>query len=265
MKAAIFAPITNSLYARLVTHLVTQETNVEITQIVVRNIWHWKRISGEIGRDGIRVLDKVYAKLILGENAYTTNANTIVDLAEEVQLAGRNLKDLAKKYSIPYLVTNEHNQNKVKKALENNRPDIVIFTGGGLIRKHILEIPNLGILNCHAGLLPEYRGMDVVEWAVLESKEPPPKTGLTLHFMDKGVDTGPILMKKPIPPLPDETIKDLRTRFEPEMVKLMVEGIKGLENNTLQPKRQEKEEGKQYFIMHPRLKAAANNKLSSAE
>ena len=43
----------------------------------------------------------------------------------------------------------------------------VIFTGGGILGQPLLETARVGILNCHAGILPKYRGMDVIEWPVL--------------------------------------------------------------------------------------------------
>ena len=71
------------------------------------------------------------------------------------------------------------------------KPDLVVFTGGRLIRDNILKNSGAGVVNCHMGILPMYRGVDVVEWPILN--EDWNNIGLTIHFMVKGIDTGDIL------------------------------------------------------------------------
>ena len=139
---------------------------------------------------------------------------------------------------------------------------MVIFTGGGLLRKPILEIPQLGILNCHTGILPQYRGMDVVEWTVLEEKIDAVGLGVTLHFMDIGVDTGPILLKKKYFLKPGSSFESIRAELEVMMVYLMIEGVKGLQTGNLNPLMQDLQKGRQYFVMHPRIKEVAEIRLN---
>jgi methionyl-tRNA formyltransferase len=138
---------------------------------------------------------------------------------------------------------------------KKNIPDVIAFTGGGLLRKELLRIPRQGILNCHSGILPSYRGMDVVEWAILERHID--HIGLSLHFMAAGVDTGPILMKKSVQPQAGETIATLRLRMEPLMVDLMLAGLRQLRDGRIKPTPQKTTDGRQYFVMHPRLKKQA--------
>ncbi|MEK6222995.1 MAG: formyltransferase family protein [Chloroflexota bacterium] len=263
MRIAILSPIHTSFYSRLVTFLTHKEPQIEVVQIVVRNIWNWQRIKSEYKRDGVRLLKKVHRKLLWGENtAVASLENSIAALGDSVKLPGRSLVDLAKQLNIPLMTVNDHNEQQVQDTLATLNLDAIVFTGGGLVRKNILNISKLGVINCHAGLLPNYRGMDVVEWPIIEMNSFPPQTGMTLHIMDKGVDTGPILATKPLPFRPNETIKDFRLRIEPEMVQFMIEGIKRLEANKLKARPQVKEDGKQYFVMHPRIKELANKKLN---
>ncbi len=140
------------------------------------------------------------------------------------------------------------------------KPDVVVFSGGGIVREPVLQIPSMGVLNCHSGLLPKYRGMDVVEWAILESKEEP-QIGLTLHFMDRGVDTGPILLRQPEQVQPGDTLARIRRRLEPKMVRLMMRGLRGLRDGSVGSQEQSSEDGRQYFVMHPRLKVVAEKKV----
>ena len=263
IRVAVIAPTNYSYYSRLVTYLAHQEPEVEVSLIVVRTIWSWQRIHGELRRDGLRLLNKVYKKLILGErDASHPSDETLFGMAQRVSLPGASLTDLSQQFSIPLYTTTDLNNAATVAALQAAAPDVILFTGGSLIRKAVLEIPTHGVLNCHAGLLPPYRGMDVIEWATLEAKFSPPPTGQTLHFMDRGVDTGPILLTRPIELRPSDSFENIRTRIMPRSVDLMLAGLRGLRDGSLTAKPQTTQEGKQYFIMHPRLQAKANEKLT---
>ena len=104
--------------------------------------------------------------------------------------------------------------------------------------------------------------MDVVEWAVLEGR--PEYLGVTAHLMDVGVDTGPILRIYPVQPLPGETFKALRARYHYRMIKAMVESCVGLLDGRITPVPQVHSAGRQYFNMHPRIYAEAEQRLAAA-
>ena len=152
-----------------------------------------KRIRGELKRDGVRLLRKAYRKLVVGESVYEGSDQTILSMAKRVQLPGRDVYDLCRGAKVPVVTVKDHNDPSSCTAIRNASPDLIVFTGGGLIRKELLSLPRLGVLNCHMGPLPEYRGMDVVEWPLLEQSRDVARLGITVHYMDKGVDTGAIL------------------------------------------------------------------------
>lgn len=262
LKAVLFAPTPTSLYSRLLSELADREEGIDLAGIAVRSMWSWSRLRGELRRDGSRLIRKVYNKLWLGEAAYpSSEQETLPHLAAEVALPDENLKQMASRFGIPFVQKRDLNEPAVVHFLAALEPNVVIFSGGGLVRKPILEIPTLGVLNCHSGILPAYRGMDVVEWAILEA-DGEPDIGLTLHFMDRGVDTGPILLHHREHLRDGDTLAAIRRRLEPEMVALMLDGLRGLRDETLQAKPQAKEAGRQYFVMHPRLKASAARKVA---
>ena len=264
MRLAILAPIKTSPYARLLAHLASLEPGVELTDVIVRTPWTPKRIRGELRRDGARLLQKAYKKIVLGEKAYNEgDEENIVSLARRVELPGKTLGDVAAVHGFRVSVVKDHNDARSQEILRQARPDAVAFTGGGMIRRKILEAAKIGVLNCHYGLLPPYRGMDVVEWPVAEhggSAEPPP-LGLTVHLMDRGVDTGPILLTRRLDLRPQDTFLSIRTRIEPTSVAMMMEAVRGLRDQTLRPEPQDVDQGRQYFLMHPRILACAQRRL----
>jgi len=74
--------------------------------------------------------------------------------------------------------------------------DYAINGGGlGILKTDIIESPLAGWLNGHPGLLPEYRGLNPVQWAIRNMD----RVGATVHLIDEGIDTGPILIRKIMP------------------------------------------------------------------
>ena len=71
----------------------------------------------------------------------------------------------------------------------------ISITGNQIFKKPLLEIPRLGTLNLHTALLPKYRGLMPSFW-VLKNKEK--QTGVSVFFVDEGIDSGPILVQKTI-------------------------------------------------------------------
>ncbi len=262
MRVLVLAPIMNSLYSRLVVHLCSIEPGIVVTDVVVRTPWTMRRVRTEFERDGVRLLKKTIKKMILGDRAYDTeDPDTLLAFARAARLPGRSLRNVARKRDIAMTVVGDHNDAKSLATLARAQPDVIIFTGGGLIREHVLRIPRLGVLNCHMGLLPAYRGMDVVEWPVAEDKLLRPDIGLSLHFMDEGVDTGPILLQYRLPLRAGDTFASIRSRLEPKMVELILNGVRGLRDGTLSASKQAQQEGRQYYLMHPRMMSFAESKL----
>lgn len=262
MRIALLAPTNSSLYSRLLAERILRAEELELEVIVVRRMISWKRLRGELRRDGPRLVQKITQKLVLGEERKTAHEEeSLAALARQLELSSPSLQKMAKLHGVPFLVAPDHNHPRVEARLRDIAPDVIVFSGGGLIRKNILSIPQKGILNCHAGLLPPYRGMDVVEWAVLEAEAKPPQIGLTCHFMDKGVDTGPILQTHPLQVRKGDNFTAIRRRLQPLMVQLMMSTLVGLEQEALVPQPQAGHDGRQYFVMHPRMKQLAAFRL----
>ena len=147
IRVAVLAPIKTSFYSRLVVHLAAREPGVTLSGVVVRSPWTYRRIRGELRRDGVRLLWKVYNKIVLGKQAYNpSDEETIRSLAQRVSLPGRTLDDLAALHGFSLTVVKNHNDPEAQEALQNGKPDVVAFTGGGMIRKEMLQIPNVSLL-----------------------------------------------------------------------------------------------------------------------
>ncbi|MGD9128608.1 MAG: formyl transferase [Planctomycetia bacterium] len=258
-NVVIFSPSRFSLYTICVVELLKQR-DICVSAIVVKKLFSPKRFFSEFSRDGSRLLKKIWKKLILRQSGYTKRSyKTIINLMQENNISVKRVDEFTTRYDIPIIYCNDLNEPAVAETLKKTKPDLVIFTGGGLIRKAVLDHSGEGILNCHMGILPKYRGMDVVEWPILEDN--PNQVGMTVHFMDEGVDTGDILRIQEVPIIPHETIQQLRERFEPIMCRTMVDTCCDYLNHKLERRSQKLKEGKQYFIMHPELVDVAKHKM----
>ena len=142
------------------------------------------------------------------------------------------------------------------RVLRAAAPDVVVYTGGGIVRDELLSIPTVGVLNAHMGLLPGYRGMNALEWSLLYGDP----LGITIHFIDSGIDTGEILLRREIQPDPTDTVKSLRAAATRESADALAEAVRRLREGS-EERTPQTGDGKQYFVMHARLKAVAEARL----
>jgi folate-dependent phosphoribosylglycinamide formyltransferase PurN len=176
----------------------------------------------------------------------------------------RSLRKVAEVYGFPVAVCHNQNSPDAIARLRQWAPDLIIFTGGNILRKQLLEVSRLGVLNVHLGLLPQIRGMSSPEWSLL-NRVP---VGITFHYMDAGIDTGPILRRYEFPDaLECESLSDLRSRLIALGVAKIGEVIEGLILGTVSPvpqsdlNRSDRNDDHQFFVIHEWLKARAAERL----
>lgn len=91
----------------------------------------------------------------------------------------------------------------VMAFLEDAAPDLIILVGTDrILPKWILAIARVAVLNLHAGRLPEYRGASVMQWQLINGET---EGACTIHVVDEGIDTGPIIAQEVFPIGPDLT------------------------------------------------------------
>lgn len=132
---------------------------------------------------------------------------------------------------------------KEQEAVETLRgydADIfVVAAFGQLLSEEILSMPRYGCVNIHASLLPKYRGAGPIQWAIINGEE---KTGVTIMQMDKGLDTGDMLLKEEVRIEPKETGDSLHDKLAAVGAGLIVEALAKLERGELTPEKQKEEE-----------------------
>ena len=70
-------------------------------------------------------------------------------------------------------------------------PDIILVYGTSILSQEIIDIPKIACLNLHWGLSPYYKGTHCTDWAIVN--EEIDRIGVTVHLLDAGIDSGPIV------------------------------------------------------------------------
>lgn len=152
---------------------------------------------------------------------------------------------------------NALNDTATAEIIINNNIKYLINCGAGIFRKKLLSIEGLKVFNAHAGKLPEYQNMNVVDWAIYNNED---VVG-TIHLIDEGIDTGDILTEKVLDVSKMKTLEDARNSAFDQVIKLMGKTVLDYANNTISAQKQIKK-GKKWYVMHAYFKQKINDQLA---
>ena len=132
------------------------------------------------------------------------------------------------------------------EELKRQNPDVIcVVAYGKILPKEVLEIPQYGCINVHGSLLPKYRGAAPIQWSILNGDK---TTGVTTMYMDEGMDSGDMILKKEVEIGENETTGELWDRLSKIGADLLVKTLKEIENGTAPREKQSNE-----FTMAPML------------
>jgi methionyl-tRNA formyltransferase len=134
------------------------------------------------------------------------------------------LRAAAEAAGLPVLETRRLRRPEVFEQYVALEPDLnVMAFVTDIIRENVLTAPPLGTIQYHPSLLPRHRGISSINWAIIQGDA---TTGLTIFWVDAGIDTGPILLQKEVPIEPDDTVGSLYfNRLFPLGVDALVEAV----------------------------------------
>ena len=149
------------------------------------------------------------------------------------------VKECALRHGIPVFQPVKIKEPEAVAELEKYQADLfVVAAFGQLLSEEILNMPEYGCINIHASLLPAYRGAAPIQWAVLNGEK---ESGVTIMQMDKGLDTGDMLLKRSVELSPKETGDSLHDKLMHLGAELIVEALPKLEKGELVPEKQKYE------------------------
>lgn len=128
-----------------------------------------------------------------------------------MKMAPPPVKKAALEHDLPVFQPQSFKTEEAFQQLKDLEPDLVVVTAyGQILPKRVLELPRYGCVNVHASLLPDYRGASPIQQVILRGET---KTGVTIMQMDRGLDTGDILLMQEIPIEPRETADSLHDKL----------------------------------------------------
>lgn len=147
------------------------------------------------------------------------------------------VKVKAEQYDIPVYQPAKLRDGEVYEILKKLNPDcIVVVAYGKILPEDILNLPPFGCINVHASLLPKYRGAAPIQWSVINGET---ESGVTTMYMDAGLDTGDMIMKKSCPIDENMTAGQLHDKLSEMGAQLIVETLAAVENGTAKREKQD--------------------------
>ena len=134
--------------------------------------------------------------------------------------------------TIPFYFVTSHSSGITEDLVRKLKLDLLVNAGTPRILKPtILNAPTIGIVNCHPGLLPQFRGCTCVEWAIFLDEQ----IGNTVHFMNEGIDEGPIVLQEGLTFNKCDQYIDVRIKVYEHGNALLAKGVKKIIPEGLTP------------------------------
>lgn len=146
------------------------------------------------------------------------------------KLAFSPVKEFAVANNLEVLQPEKTTDPAFMDRMKEIKPDlIVVIAFGQILKKELLDLPKFACINVHVSLLPKYRGAAPINWAIINGEE---KTGVTIMYMDQGLDTGDIISSKEFELDNEITAGQLHDIMMVEGADLLMKTIKDIEEGT---------------------------------
>ena len=147
------------------------------------------------------------------------------------------VKVVAVENNIPVYQPERIKNEEFVEILKGIEADVyVVVAYGQILSQEILDIPKYGCINVHGSLLPKYRGAAPIQWAIINGEE---KTGVTIMYMVKALDSGDMILKKEIDIDPEDTYETLHDKMAPAGAKALIEALDLIENGNVSAEKQD--------------------------
>lgn len=144
----------------------------------------------------------------------------------------------AQELEVPVLEAESFKAAEVRDWVSRCQPDLIVLAFvTQIIPPELFRLARQGAINFHPSLLPRRRGASAMHWSILQGDK---ETGITVHYIDEGIDTGDIVLQEAVPIDPDDSVKTLYfQKLYPLGVKLLCQAVAGLREGRLEPRPQD--------------------------
>ena len=241
-----------SLYGKkIINELISNRITVD-SVVVIRQPISYQRKLFRYVKKRVGILDALYftiQRVIHKEKIpHSWNGNVFIGRYDDL--------------GVPILYSAGTNSSNTVEILTSLRPDLLLLGQTGIVKRNIIEIPAKGTLNSHPGILPTYRGIDSAKWAIYYDDYS--NVGVSVHWVDTGVDTGSIIFTKHYRIREGETLESLNTNLYNLAAQSLVRVVKMMmEEKELAVVCQRKKDGKQYYKMSRKKERVVKKKLQT--
>ena len=170
------------------------------------------------------------------------NVNVVLVVTKKDAEVGRKkiltsspVKKWAVEHNIPVLTPDS--LKKEYQSILDYQPDLIVTCAyGKILPKEILLYPKYKCVNIHASLLPKYRGSAPIQWAILNGEK---ETGITLMYMDEGMDTGDIIDTAKCPIDDNDNIETLHDKLSDLGKQILLKNLNDIVTNNTKPIKQD--------------------------
>lgn len=171
------------------------------------------------------------------DNAAVSSAEVMRVLREAFPERCFSLADLGAKYGMKVHAVGNLNGAEAVRVLSECGADLGIVLGTRILKPSTFGVPRMGCINLHKGRVPEYRGMPPGFWELYDGAS---SAGVTVHFVDKGLDTGNIVATGAVPILETDTPESLLQKLHDEGARLIASAVSMIRDGKVSPQPQGK-------------------------
>jgi hypothetical protein len=193
----------------------------------------WRNLKRNIRREGLGYIPH---RLLGALREYLDScADRVIPRAEVEELLNaafpdRDLIRLSARYGFRVFEAGNLNGTHAIELLQSSGAELGVVLGTRILKRAIFSVPKMGCVNLHKGKVPEYRGLPPGFWELYDRQT---SAGVTVHFVDDGLDTGDVAGASEIPIHPKETPESLRKKLDAEGTRLLAQVAGQIASGTL--------------------------------
>lgn len=193
-------------------------SGVTVVGVLVVSAMNLTRIRSMIRQRGLDAVIRKFCGSLASDRPHAKAAlySPVREHLKRYEIHPVGLRAWGHKHGVPICGVGDLNGDVAIRSITRWRPDAVVYTGGGILRNQFLQACP-PVINAHAGPLPEIRGMNAAEWSAMLGC----RSEVTVHFIDRGIDTGLAIRSIPYERASCSSVEQLRERA-------VVAGVEGL-------------------------------------
>jgi methionyl-tRNA formyltransferase len=135
----------------------------------------------------------------------------------------KTLKNYSKLHNIDYLKYKNVNSDEFISIIKKYNCDLFVsMSFDQIFKSKIINVPKFKTINCHAGKLPFYRGRSILNWVLINDEK---EFGITVHYVDEGIDTGDIILQKSFQITDQDNYKTLLEKAYIECANILYDAV----------------------------------------